>query len=60
MFCPNCGTQNTETAQTCAKCNFALKTGAAPKFKGTMLMMNNPGQIPDEQEYFAALATCAV
>ncbi len=49
MFCPNCGTQNTETAQTCAKCNFQLKSGApaaAPKFKGTMLMMNQPGQIP--------------
>ena len=46
MFCPNCGTQNTETAQTCAKCGFQLKTAAAPKFKGTMLMMNQPGSIP--------------
>jgi len=46
VFCPNCGTQNTETAQTCAKCSFQLKTAAAPKFKGTMLMMNQPGSIP--------------
>lgn len=43
MFCPNCGTQNAETAQTCAKCGFQLKAAAAPKFKGTMLMMNQPG-----------------
>lgn len=43
MFCPNCGTQNPETAQTCSKCNFNLKGAAAPKFKGTMLMMNQPG-----------------
>lgn len=43
MFCPNCGTQNAETAQTCAKCQFQLKAAAAPKFKGTMLMMNQPG-----------------
>jgi len=40
VFCPNCGTQNPETAQTCGKCNFNLKGAAAPKFKGTMLMMN--------------------
>ena len=46
MFCPNCGTQNPETAQTCSKCNFHLKSAAAPKFKGTMLMMNQPGQAP--------------
>ncbi len=46
MFCPNCGTQNPETAATCTKCNFNLKGAAAPKFKGTMLMMNNPGAIP--------------
>lgn len=45
MFCPNCGTQNPEVAETCSKCNFALKGVAAPKFKGTMLMMNQP-QIP--------------
>jgi hypothetical protein len=45
VFCPNCGTQNPETAQTCSKCNFALKGVVAPKFKGTMLMMNQP-QIP--------------
>ena len=43
MFCPNCGTQNPETAQTCSKCAFNLKGAAAPKFKGTMLMMNQPG-----------------
>ena len=42
MFCPNCGTQNPDTAQTCSKCNFHLKGAAAPKFKGTMLMMNQP------------------
>ncbi|HLK40402.1 MAG TPA: zinc-ribbon domain-containing protein [Polyangiaceae bacterium] len=42
MFCPNCGTQNPDTAQTCSKCNFNIKGAAAPKFKGTMLMMNQP------------------
>jgi hypothetical protein len=42
VFCPNCGTQNPDAAQTCAKCNFHLKGAAAPKFKGTMLMMNQP------------------
>ncbi|MBK7583475.1 MAG: zinc-ribbon domain-containing protein [Myxococcales bacterium] len=40
MFCPNCGTQNPDTATTCTKCGFNLKGAAAPKFKGTMLMMN--------------------
>lgn len=46
MFCPNCGTQNPETAPTCTKCGFQLKAGAAaaPKFKGTMLMMNQGAQ----------------
>jgi len=42
VFCPNCGTQNPDSAQTCSKCNFHLKGAAAPKFKGTMLMMNQP------------------
>lgn len=42
MFCPNCGTQNSETASTCIKCGFNLKGAAAPKFKGTMLMTNQP------------------
>ena len=46
MFCPNCGTQNPDVAQTCSKCNFNLKGAAAPKFKGTMLMMNQPGAPP--------------
>lgn len=49
MFCPNCGTQNPDAAQTCSKCNFHLKSVAAPKFKGTMLMMNqasSPGGAP--------------
>ena len=45
MFCPNCGTQNPETAQTCTKCGFSMKS-AAPKFKGTMLMMNQGGPTP--------------
>jgi hypothetical protein len=45
VFCPNCGTQNPDAAVTCSKCNFALKGVVAPKFKGTMLMMNQP-QIP--------------
>src|SRR5579863_3248811 len=40
VFCPNCGTQNPDAAQSCSKCNFHLKSVAAPKFKGTMLMMN--------------------
>src|SRR3954469_637243 len=42
LFCPNCGTKNTETATTCTKCGFNIKGAAAPKFKGTMLMMNHP------------------
>jgi len=43
VFCPNCGAQNQDTANACTKCGFALKApGAAPKFKGTMLMMNAP------------------
>jgi hypothetical protein len=42
VFCPNWGTQNPDTAQTCSKCSFHLKGAAAPKFKGTMLMMNQP------------------
>jgi len=45
VFCPNCGTQNPDAAQTCSKCNFHLKSAAAPKFKGTMLMMNQPGAV---------------
>src|SRR5262245_15553989 len=45
VFCPNCGTQNQETAQTCTKCGFSMKS-AAPKFKGTMLMMNQGSQPP--------------
>ena len=46
MFCPNCGTQNSETASTCTKCGFNLKGAAAPKFKGTMLMNQSPGGAP--------------
>lgn len=46
MFCPNCGTQNPEAAQTCSKCGFHLKSVAAPKFKGTMLMMNHSVSTP--------------
>lgn len=46
MFCPNCGTQNPETAQTCTKCSFNLKGAAAPKFKGTMLMQQSPHAAP--------------
>jgi len=44
VFCPNCGTENDEAATTCKKCGFNLKGAAAPKFKGTMLMMNSPQQ----------------
>ncbi len=40
VFCPNCGTPNPETAQAYSKCAFVLKNAAAPKFKGTMLMVN--------------------
>ncbi len=43
MFCPNCGTQNDDNAATCQKCGFNLKGAAAPRFKGTMLMVNQPG-----------------
>jgi hypothetical protein len=46
VFCPNCGTQNSETASTCTKCGFNLKGAAAPKFKGTMLMTNQPQGAP--------------
>ncbi len=46
VFCPNCGTQNSETASTCTKCGFNLKGAAAPKFKGTMLMNQSPGAPP--------------
>ena len=46
MFCPNCGTQNSETASTCTKCGFNLKGAAAPKFKGTMLMNQQPAAPP--------------
>lgn len=42
MFCPNCGTQNDDNGMKCQKCGFNLKGAAAPKFKGTMLMMNSP------------------
>ncbi|HMA93449.1 MAG TPA: zinc-ribbon domain-containing protein [Polyangiaceae bacterium] len=42
MFCPNCGTQNDDSASACQKCAFNLKGAAAPKFKGTMLMVNAP------------------
>ncbi len=33
MFCPNCGTQSTESASFCANCGFALapKTASAPQ-----------------------------
>jgi hypothetical protein len=44
VFCPNCGAQNSDVATTCQKCGFNLKGSAAPKFKGTMLMMNAAGQ----------------
>lgn len=47
MFCPNCGTQNNDGAQTCVKCGFNLRGGAGPaqKFKGTMMLagQNPPG-----------------
>ena len=46
VFCPNCGTQNPDTTQTCQKCGFNVKGAAAPKFKGTMLMMNQ--QLPPQ------------
>lgn len=42
MFCPNCGARNAEADTTCQKCGFNLKEAAGAKFKGTMLMMNNP------------------
>ena len=44
MFCPNCGTQNPDTALTCSKCSFNLKGASAPKFKGTMLMNQPPAR----------------
>jgi hypothetical protein len=42
VFCPNCGTQNDESNAKCQKCGFNIKGAVAPKFKGTMLMMNAP------------------
>jgi hypothetical protein len=42
VFCPNCGTPNTDEATACAKCGTALKAAgpkvAPSKFKGTMMM----------------------
>lgn len=38
MFCPSCGTKNSETATTCTQCGFGLAQGGASKFKGTMVM----------------------
>lgn len=29
-YCPNCGTENTDTAMTCANCGVAFVQGAAP------------------------------
>ena len=46
VFCPNCGTQNPDTALTCSKCNFNLKGASAPKFKGTMMMQSTPSGAP--------------
>ena len=46
VFCPNCGTQNEDSATACQKCGFNLKGAAAPKFKGTMLMVNAPPAVP--------------
>jgi len=43
VFCPNCGTQNDDNGIKCQKCGFNLKGAAAPKFMGTMLMMNSAG-----------------
>ncbi len=40
MFCPNCGTQNPETANACSSCGTSLQA-SAPKAKGTLLM-NQP------------------
>src|SRR5262245_17805193 len=44
LFCPNCVIGNDDAATTCKKCGFNRKGAAAPKFKGTMLMMNTPQQ----------------
>jgi hypothetical protein len=42
VFCPNCGSPNTDEATACAKCGTALKAAgpkvAPSKFKGTMMM----------------------
>jgi hypothetical protein len=46
VFCPNCGTENDAQATSCKKCGFNLKGAAAPKFKGTMLMVNAPPSVP--------------
>jgi hypothetical protein len=46
VFCPNCGTQNDDSAVACQKCAFNLKGAAVPKFKGTMLMVNAPPNAP--------------
>jgi hypothetical protein len=45
VFCPNCGTQNTEDAASCQKCGFKIKDVKAQRFKGTMLMMNAPPEL---------------
>ena len=49
IYCPNCGTPNTDTATSCVGCNTELKNPNAgekkPKFKGTM-MMSGVGAAP--------------
>ncbi len=45
MFCPNCGAQNPDGTPKCTTCGHMLQaTGPKPqaKFKGTMLMTNEP------------------
>src|SRR5438874_1997289 len=54
MFCPNCGTQNPDTAAACSACGHKLQAAeaaapgkpAAPKFKGTMMMVSPMGNAP--------------
>lgn len=50
VFCPNCGTQNTDDAASCQKCGFKIKEVKAQRFKGTMLMMNAPPELQQLRE----------
>lgn len=46
MFCPNCGSQNSQTARTCVNCGHDLKGAAWPTFKERMILSNHSPSTP--------------